>query len=127
MTDWHLDLDYIEGTVRQKCGQELCCHSVNGMASEGQGARKFGEVIGCDIPLVTCRAQMQWLKENLRGELQPDLILWTGDNVSHDMQHMTEEKVIETLQVLTDLIKEFYPDVPLVAILGNHDFEPANY
>ena len=59
--------------------------------------------------------------------MKPDLILWTGDSVSHDMEEMTEERVIETLQVLTSLIKEIYPEVPLIASFGNHDFEPSNY
>lgn len=70
---------------------------------------------------------MEWFRSNLIEDLQPDLILWTGDSVSHDMQHMTEEDIILSIQTLTDLIKEFFPDVPLIASLGNHDFEPANY
>lgn len=104
ITDWHLDLDYKVGSVKEKCGHELCCHSDHGTAVLGSGARPFGEITGCDIPLISCRGQLEWLRDNLRGEMAPDLILWTGDSVSHDMQHMTEEKVILTLQTLTNLI-----------------------
>jgi hypothetical protein len=55
------------------------------------GARKFGEKSEyCDLPLLTARAQLEWLKENLRGEAAPDLIIWSGDNVSHQMTVLTE-------------------------------------
>ena len=47
--------------------------------------------------------------------------------MSHDLTHMTEEKVVRTLKVLTELIKEAFPGVPLIVSIGNHDFEPANY
>jgi hypothetical protein len=40
---------------------------------------------------------------------------------------MTEARVIETIKSLTGLIKDIFPDVPLIVSLGNHDFEPANY
>jgi predicted MPP superfamily phosphohydrolase len=79
------------------------------------------------MPLTTCRLQLEWLRAHLIGDLKPSLILWTGDSVSHDIRHMTEEHVVLTLETLTNLIKEFFPDVPLIASLGNHDFEPANY
>ena len=127
ITDWHLDLEYQPGTVKAKCGREICCHEENGIAIDGIGARKFGETTGCDLPYNSCQGQIEWLKENLRGEMAPDLILWTGDSVSHDMQHMTEETILETLKKLTNLIQSNFPDVPLIVNIGNHDFEPANY
>ena len=69
---------------------------------------------------------MTWLKDNLRGHLKPDLILWTGDSVSHGMEYMTENEVLQTVRLLSLLIEETYPDVPIVFSLGNHDFEPSN-
>lgn len=70
---------------------------------------------------------MKWFKENLQGEMKPSLIIWSGDSVSHDLTHMTKDKVVQTLKILTQLIKEAFPGVPLVISIGNHDFEPANY
>ena len=69
---------------------------------------------------------MTWLKENLRGHLKPDLILWTGDSVSHGMEYMTENEVLKTVLILSVLIEETYPGIPIVFSLGNHDFEPSN-
>ena len=119
----------MEGTVKRDCGFERCCHAKCGFPVDklNDGAKKFGEVTGCDLPLTTCQEQMKWFKENLTGELKPSLIIWSGDSVSHDLTHITKEKVIETLETLTQLITETFPDVPLVISIGNHDFEPANY
>lgn len=69
---------------------------------------------------------MAWLKENLRGHLKPDLVLWTGDSVSHGMEYMSEDEVLKTVRILSLLIEETYPDVPIVFSIGNHDFEPSN-
>jgi len=52
---------------------------------------------------------MSWLKENLRGHLKPDLILWTGDSVSHGLTYMTEKEVLTTVFILSELIKETFP------------------
>jgi hypothetical protein len=90
------------------------------------GARKFGERGDCDLPLITAQGQMQWLKENLRGELKPSLIIWTGDSASHAMVQMTEDQILTTIKILSDLIKEAFPSIPIVFSIGNHDFEPSN-
>ena len=58
--------------------------------------------------------------------MKPELILWTGDSVSHGMEYMTEKEVLETVRILSMLITETYPEVPIVFSLGNHDFEPSN-
>lgn len=58
------------------------------------GARKFGEQTKyCDLPLITAQHQIAWLKENLRGETAPDLIIWSGDSSSHQMLKLSEEDV----------------------------------
>jgi len=103
----------------------LCCQNRSGIAIEN-GARRFGENTECDLPLITAQGQMAWLNENLRGHLKPELILWTGDSVSHGVEYMTEKEVLETVHILSMLITETYPEVPIVFSLGNHDFEPSN-
>ena len=70
---------------------------------------------------------MEWLSKNLIGHRKPDLILWTGDSISHDLIGISEEDVLESIRKLTNLIKKWFPQTPLVLSLGNHDFEPANY
>jgi hypothetical protein len=70
---------------------------------------------------------MEWFEGNLRGELKPEFIIWTGDSAPHSLIDMTEDLLLETVERLTKLINDTFPDVPLLVSLGNHDFEPANY
>jgi len=78
------------------------------------------------MPLFTAQDQINWLKENLRGHLKPELIIWTGDSASHSMEYMDEKEIVETVRLLTLLLKETFPDIPIVFSIGNHDFEPSN-
>ena len=56
LTDWHVDLAYKVGTVKQDCNNFVCCHEKSGFAeTPGEGARKFGELTGCDLPLETAK------------------------------------------------------------------------
>lgn len=62
----------------------------------------------------------------MRGHLKPDIILWTGDSASHAMIQMTEETILETVKILSSLVEEAFPNIPVIFSIGNHDFEPAN-
>lgn len=75
----------------------------------------------------TAEAQIKWLSRNLVGHRRPDLILWTGDSISHDLTGIIEEHVYDSIKKLTKLIKDSFPDTPVLLCLGNHDFEPANH
>jgi hypothetical protein len=79
----------MEGSNR-KCGWEICCQAEFGEAkNEDEKARKYGELT-CDIPFVTAVEQMKalakWSKEN---EEKIDMIIWTGDSVSHDIHRIS--------------------------------------
>lgn len=67
-------------------------------------ARKYGELSGCDLPIITAQKQIEWLSKNLIGHRKPDLILWTGDSISHDLVGISEEDVLESIRKLTKLI-----------------------
>jgi hypothetical protein len=60
ITDWHVDLNYKEGSNRN-CAWEMCCQEEYGMPEvEEDKARKYGELT-CDIPYITAVKQMQAL------------------------------------------------------------------
>lgn len=54
-------------------------------------------------------------------------MLWTGDQIGHDLHNVSPQEIIENIQTLTTLIKSYFPDTPLIPTLGNHDFYPPNY
>ena len=43
------------------------------------------------------------------------------------MATITEDQVQKTINILTDLLVEAFPNIQVVFAIGNHDFEPANY
>jgi hypothetical protein len=54
--------------------------------------------------MITAEKQVEWLSKNLIGHRKPDLILWTGDSISHDLVGISEEDVFMSIQKLTKLI-----------------------
>lgn len=42
------------------------------------------------------------------------------------MIQMTEETILETVKILSSLVEEAFPNIPVIFSIGNHDFEPAN-
>ena len=84
ITDWHIDLNYFEGALKTDCGDVICCAKKHGMAlSKDMAAGRYGELTNCDMPLETAEKQLIWLRDNLKDSNKPDLILWTGDSISH--------------------------------------------
>lgn len=54
------------------------------------------------------------------------MIIWSGDSISHDFYALDEADILHTIKSLTDLLKESFPDTPIIPTIGNHDFDPAN-
>ena len=56
-------------------------------------------------------------------EIEPDMILWTGDNAAHDIWENTSDETIEYTIKTTELLKETVKghDITILPILGNHD------
>lgn len=97
ISDWHVDYNYKVGSHRY-CNDEICCQK--GLPEQDSDkARMFGEFT-CDIPYITAEKQLEWLGQNEKI----DLILWTGDSVSHDLHSITHTDVIHSLKNLTELI-----------------------
>ena len=128
ITDWHIDLNYTEGARKTDCGDVICCGERHGVPERSDlAAGRYGELTNCDMPLETAEKQLNWLRDNLIDSNRPDLILWTGDSISHQMLHISEEEVYKTIRTLTAMLQRLLPDIPVVVSIGNHDFEPANY
>ena len=53
------------------------------------------------------------------------MILWTGDNVAHDIVKTAEESATATLEI-TKYIKDVFPRSVVYPINGNHEFAPMN-
>jgi sphingomyelin phosphodiesterase len=64
--------------------------------------------------------------EYIRDMLKPDMIIWTGDNVPHEIWDQSFENNLNATKTVTELIRKTIPGVPLYPIQGNHEYFPAN-
>lgn len=62
------------------------------------------------------------------NEIKPDVIIWTGDNSSHNIWSNTLDEVINYTQTITDMIKATIKDkdITVLPIHGNHDTWPVD-
>lgn len=144
ITDIHPDDLYQEGNSIDS----VCHYPISGNdAHHGEKsdhhhwdwAPKFGKPMsGCDSPMVLMESTIDWVRENLKDEI--DFIIWTGDNMRHDndRNHPRFESTIFdmnhllTTQLYTHICKNNKTDNPrdldihLVPSIGNNDVFPHN-
>lgn len=112
ISDLHFDLEYLEGS-NSNCGLPVCCR--NGTGNAG----RWGDY-NCDLPVNTLEALLQSASSH-----DVDFIVWTGDNVPHDIWMQSQEYQVKYIKTATDLIKKYF-DVPVYPTLGNHGSFPVN-
>lgn len=110
-TDLHWDFSY-PTTAALSC-------TVKNISERGPFGNYF-----CDSPWIL-------IEEVIKGaqKLRPDVdfILWTGDTSPHiRADYMSTDIVINQIFYITQLIKEYFPDVPIYPTLGNHDYYPKD-
>ena len=120
LTDIHLDVNYLEnGTVY--CDEPVCCRTPASTYSRIKSG-KFGFLGRCDasLPLIDSFMDKAY-------ELQPDFIIWTGDNSPHNSKNSTQEDNYEaTIIVKNKLNEKFKKEIPIYPALGNHEKYPAD-
>jgi sphingomyelin phosphodiesterase len=121
-SDIHIDFRYKPGS-NANCNKPLCCQGGNEL-NHGKflAAGKWGSYGKCDVP--------SWMVENLFESLSKqgpfDYILWTGDQISHLDWDMSRDDQLRTLDYITRLFLKYFPRVPVLPSLGNHEGIPVN-
>lgn len=132
ITDVHYDHRYRTGApatcLLESTG--LGCCRYTSIPKPLMGFRKAG-VFGdynCDTSIILFKKYLQslqvWITEN-PGD-KPDLVLWTGDNASHEDHLQTPHINREATRVIGEVLNEYFPDIPIIGSLGNHDVYPVN-
>lgn len=133
ITDIHPDPFYRTGSDPDG---EHPCHGGNGRAGY-YGA----EATSCDSPISLINATFDWIKENIRDEV--DFVIWTGDSARHDNDELyprTNKQVEQLNQFVVTKFDEVFgrPDnkhdhdptndfvVPIIPTYGNNDILPHN-
>ena len=126
VTDIHLDLNYKENATVE-CGIPLCCHEspknkYDIFNPEIKLSGKYGAIGDCDCSLEVVEAFSDKAKE-----LEPDFILFTGDNIAHNVWEDTQEEVVYYTETIIDSIeKRFGKNTPIYPAIGNHEKAPVD-
>jgi sphingomyelin phosphodiesterase len=122
VADVHVDLEYAEGS-NAFCNEPFCCRAENGMATNAtDGALYWGTLSDCDIPFRTVEQMIQFVAENLN----PDIVLWTGDNISHDVWHQSIATQTVNTYNITMAMQQGWPNYTIIPQFGNHECFPAD-
>jgi len=120
LTDIHLDTKYIEnGAVY--CDEPVCCRTPASQYARIKSG-KFGYLARCDCSLALLDSFME-----KAYELQPDFIIWTGDNSPHNSKNSSQEDNYEaTIIIKNKLDEKFNFSIPIYPALGNHEKYPSD-
>jgi len=122
VSDIHLDPNYKEGAIAN-CDIPLCCRDMPQKNDKSNYilAGKYGYIGKCDCNVETVEAFSQEA-----SKLKPDFILFTGDNIAHNVWEDTQEEVVEATKIQIDIMKKYFKDVPIYPALGNHEKAPVD-
>jgi sphingomyelin phosphodiesterase len=80
----------------------------------------WGSLAKCDLPMQTFDLFLSELKT-----INPDFIIWTGDNTAHDIWAQSQSYNINFTTVLTQKIKSV-TNATVIPSMGNHESYPVN-
>jgi sphingomyelin phosphodiesterase len=123
IADFHTDLYYKEGSLG-KCNSKLCCRPESGTPQKPEDiAGKWGFIGLCDLPFST----LERFVEVMSNDINPDFIIWTGDNPSHDVWAVKEDYVFVITEKFIGLLKQYGYNKPVYPSLGNHEKVPVDW
>jgi sphingomyelin phosphodiesterase acid-like 3 len=124
ISDLHLDYQYsVDGNATN------LCHKSNTSSPESSSS-SINNVLGpagdyrCDSPKVLVKSILQAMK---RLEPYPDFIVWTGDNGAHVYNPTPSlSEIVATQSMVFKELDSLFPNIPVIASLGNHDSDPPD-
>ena len=124
VTDIHLDMEYKEGTVAN-CNLPICCRELNDddlVPVKRVYAGFYGTTGKCDSNIETVKAFASKAKE-----LNPDYIMFTGDNIAHIVWTVTLSEILKATKIQIEAIQnEFGLNTPIYPAIGNHENAPCD-
>ncbi|EGR28035.1 ser thr protein phosphatase family protein, putative [Ichthyophthirius multifiliis] len=119
LSDIHLDLEYTENSLAD-CSEYFCCRPESGSypLDDKKKAKYWGTLAKCDIPLRTVEA----LLEDTKKKANIKAIIWTGDNISHDVWHQNKTNQTLPQNEITNLIKTYTRELLFILFLEIMNF-----
>ncbi len=124
ISDLHPDFFYQVGS-EAKCDEPICCRTGNSSASQltvdtTMAAGYWGSLAKCDLPMQTFDLFLSEVKA-----INPDFIIWTGDNTAHDIWAQSQSYNINFTTILTQKLKSI-TNATIIPAMGNHESYPVN-
>ena len=121
-SDLHVDYDYKVG-ASINCGKVICCRVDSGQAKDDADKAGYWGEKDCDVPQQTLLNMFEFIN----SEIKPDIGLWGGDSIPHNMDSVTMESDVKTMkQVANQVSAAFSENFKLYVTLGNHDTYPQD-
>lgn len=124
ITDIHYDDNYAINSPNNCLQQELlelrCCRNNSIPISPNSPAREIGELL-CDTTYYLLNQTLLYF-----SSYAIDLIFWTGDNTDHHFFSQSEYNILNEIKITTNLIEHYFPKIPVIPVLGNHDTYPLD-
>jgi len=122
LADPHIDLEYDVGSDAF-CNEPFCCRASNGHPTDPKKAAQYwGTMAPCDLPMRTFDQFLQFVSTNF----DIDMIMWTGDNISHDVWHQSiANQTVNTFDATEEIIK-YFPNTTVYPMFGNHEAYPGD-
>ncbi|KAF4518614.1 hypothetical protein B566_EDAN009863 [Ephemera danica] len=122
-TDVHVDPNYVPG-YNAVCDEPMCCRLDQGRpVNPEDGAGYWGDYRDCDEPYHAFEDQLQ---EAANRHQDIAYVIFTGDIVDHGWWATNTPYNIEIITYVRDQFALYFPDAPLIPIVGNHEAHPTN-
>lgn len=122
MSDIHFDPLYQEGTLA-KCDHPLCCQYDSGdVENIEDSAGYWAEYNHCDVSDYLLEDTFKHIAET--HDL--DYVYFTGDIISHRMWATDVENNTRDIKYVYSQFREYFGDVQVYPILGNHEPHPLD-
>jgi sphingomyelin phosphodiesterase len=122
ISDLHVDFEYLVGG-NTECDFPICCRAENGIPSDQSTTASRWGAYTCDLPSATLESMLAYV----RDVVKPDIVIWTGDSVPHNIWGVSEEEVVDGVTRVSDLVFRYLgATAKIYPGMGNHDLYPLN-
>ena len=64
--------------------------------------------------------------DHIKNVIKPDLVMWGGDSIPHNVDTLTIETNIEIMKQITKQVQDGLGDIKIYPCIGNHDTYPQD-
>ena len=120
-SDAHIKLRYVEGAASVSSNDRWAACETNPASPSDPVAGHFGDP-NCDAPTQLFQAFLSYAKT-----VNPDVIIYTGDNNDHNMLHYQNHNLMTETHFIGKSLREAFPNAVIVPTLGNIETAPQDH